>query len=98
MPKRELKRCSYGHTFYKSSQCNTCPVCERENAPSDGFLSLLNAPARRALLKQGITLIEQLTQYEEATVANWHGIGKSSLKILNQALEKKLLSFKKHKP
>lgn len=98
MQKRELKLCSSGHTFYKSSQCNTCPVCERENAPSDGILSLLNAPARRALQKEGISLIEQLTQYEESDVANWHGIGKSSIKILKQELEKKQLTFKKNKP
>ena len=50
-----LKTCRNGHPFYKSSDSLTCPICEEERKPKDNFLSLIGAPARRALEREGIT-------------------------------------------
>lgn len=55
--KGTLRTCKNGHNYYKSSDCPTCPVCEKEKKPKDGFLSLLSAPARRALENNGITTL-----------------------------------------
>ncbi len=45
---KTLKKCKQGHQFYKNSDCPTCPICEAERKPKDGFLSSLAALARRA--------------------------------------------------
>lgn len=47
--KGELRTCPKGHKYYKSTDCPTCPICEQEHKPHNSFLSLLVAPARRAL-------------------------------------------------
>ena len=93
--KKVQKTCSKGHLFYKSSDCPTCPICEKEKTPKDGFLSLLSAPARRALEGQGITTIKKLAQYSEKEILALHGMGKSSIPKLTDALKKEKLSFKK---
>lgn len=59
-----------------------------------GFLSLLSAPARRALEHHGITSLQQLSQYSEKEILQFHGMGPSSLPKLRTALEKEGLSFK----
>jgi hypothetical protein len=41
--------CPNGHHYVKSSDCPVCPFCEADRKPKKGFLSLLSAPARRAL-------------------------------------------------
>ncbi len=46
---KNRRTCKAGHTYYKTSDCPTCPICEQERKPHNGFLSLLVAPARRAL-------------------------------------------------
>jgi len=56
---KELRTCSKGHKYYKSSACPTCPTCEQENKPNSGFLSLLSAPARRALEHNEVTTFEK---------------------------------------
>ncbi len=38
---KTLRTCEQGHEYYKSSDCPTCPVCEKERKPKEGFLSLL---------------------------------------------------------
>jgi predicted RecB family nuclease len=63
--KPTLKTCSKGHSFYKSSDCTICPICEAENKPKDSFLALIAAPARRALTNNGISTLEQLSTYSE---------------------------------
>jgi DNA-directed RNA polymerase alpha subunit len=92
--KKILKTCRNGHQFYKSSDCPTCPICEEERKPKDNFLSLLGAPARRALEREGITTLDKLTAYSEKDILAMHGIGKSSIPKLNEALTKAGLSFK----
>ena len=90
-----LKTCENGHKFYKSSDCPTCPICEDERKPKNGFLSLIGAPARRVLENNGITTLEQLSEYSEKEVLNFHGMGKSTLPVLQKLLMDKGLSFRK---
>ncbi|MCM3636098.1 RNA polymerase alpha subunit C-terminal domain-containing protein [Sporosarcina luteola] len=89
------RTCSKGHNYYKTSDCPTCPICEQERKPANGFLSSLSAPARRALENNGITSIEQLSAYSEKEILKLHGMGPASLPKLRDALETNGLSFKK---
>ena len=88
------KTCSKGHTFNKSSDCPTCPICEAERKPKDNFLSLFAAPARRALENNGIKTIEKLSSFTEKEVLAFHGMGKSSIPKLQKLLNENGLSFK----
>lgn len=89
-----LRTCSKGHQYYKSTDCPTCPICEKENAPADGLLSTLGAPARRALEREGITTVQQLSKYSEKEILKMHGVGPSSIPKLKLALQEAGLSFK----
>ncbi|QUW20471.1 RNA polymerase alpha subunit C-terminal domain-containing protein [Sporosarcina sp. Marseille-Q4063] len=91
---KELRTCDKGHTYYKSSDCPTCPTCERERKPESGFLSLLSAPARRALEHNGIQSLKQLSAYSEKEILQFHGMGPASLPKLRAALKEEGLSFK----
>ena len=93
MPAKKLKTCEKGHTFYKSSDCPTCPICAAENKPESGFLSLLSAPARAALEQAGISTLTKLSQYSEREILKLHGMGPKSLPILRQALSEAELAF-----
>lgn len=89
-----LRTCSKGHQYYKSTDCPTCPVCEKENAPTEGFLSILGSPARRALERERITTVQQLSHYSEKEILQLHGVGPSTIPKLKVALQKAGLSFK----
>lgn len=89
-----LRTCSKGHQYYKSSDCPTCPVCEDARRPKEGFLSLLAAPARRALENAGITAVEQLAEYSEKDLLKLHGLGKTAIPVLKQALAQRGLGLK----
>ncbi|WP_108669146.1 RNA polymerase alpha subunit C-terminal domain-containing protein [Peribacillus acanthi] len=91
---KNLRICDKGHNFYKSSDCPTCPTCEQENKPGSGFLSLLSAPARRALEHNGITTLQELSTYSEKEILKFHGMGPASLPKLRSALMEIGLSFK----
>jgi predicted RecB family nuclease len=93
-PKGELGTCSKGHKYYKSSDCPTCPVCEEERKPKDNFLSLLVAPARRALENKGIRSLKELSMYREDKILELHGMGKSSIPKLKKELESVGLKFR----
>ena len=93
MAKGTRKVCSRGHTFYKSSDCPTCPVREAEGKPENRFLSLVPAPARRALENAGITTLAQLSGWSEKAVLALHGIGPSSIPLLKKALAEAKLAF-----
>lgn len=90
-----LKTCPHGHEYYKSSDCPTCPICEAERKPKTGFLSSIAAPARRALENNGIDTLEKLSQYSQAEILAFHGMGKSSIPTLVKALDNAKLTFKK---
>ena len=91
---KTLRTCKKGHKFYKSSDCPTCPVCEKEKDPATGFLSLLGNPARNALLHAGIDTIAKLSEYTEKEILKLHGMGKASLPVLRKSLAEQGLSFK----
>lgn len=97
MAKRNLQICDRGHRFYKTSKCPVCPICESERQPSTGFLSLIYAPARRALEKEGITDLETLSTYTQKEILSLHGMGTSSIPILEAALKAEGLKFKREK-
>jgi predicted RecB family nuclease len=91
----KLKICDKGHHYYKSSDCPVCPVCKQEYKPKDEFLSLLSAPARRALENQGIKTVKQLSKFSEDDILKLHGMGRASIPILHSILKAKRFSFKK---
>ncbi|ARZ61371.1 MULTISPECIES: RNA polymerase alpha subunit C-terminal domain-containing protein [Bacillus cereus group] len=91
---KTLRTCEKGHEYYKSSDCPTCPTCEKERTPKEGFLSLLSAPARRALEHHRIHTVEELSKYSEKEILKLHGMGPASLPKLRKALEESGLSFK----
>lgn len=92
---RSLRTCSNGHEYVKSSDCPVCPICEQERKPTEGFLSKLSAPARRALEHHGIRTLEELATYREQEVLQFHGIGPASMPKLRASLEENGYSFKK---
>lgn len=95
MPTEKIKKtCKFEHTFYKSSDCATCPICEKLKEPASGFLAQLSNPARNALLHHKIDTIQKLSFYTEKEIFKIHGIGKTSMPILKKALEEKGLTFK----
>lgn len=87
MREATLKTCAKGHQFTKKSDCLTCPICEKERKPHDHFMSVLSAPARRALENNGITTIERLAALSEKELLQLHGMGKSSIPKLKSVLE-----------
>lgn len=92
--KKILKTCSKGHKFYKSSDCPTCPVCEREREPTAAFFAVLSAPARRALESLNIKTLKDLSGYTQKEILQLHGMGKTSIPKLKDALHSEGLSFK----
>ena len=93
--KKILKTCPNGHQFYKSSNCLSCPECQRSTKAKAGFLSMLSAPARRALQGLGISNIKQLSTYSQDEILQLHGLGKSSLLKLRDLLKQEGKEFKK---
>ena len=92
--KKTKRTCKYGHTFYKSTDCPTCPTCQKQKKPPSGFLALLSSPARNTLLHHGIDTIQKLSTYTEKEILSLHGIGKASLPTFKKALESEGLTFK----
>lgn len=93
--KGTLRICKAGHQYYKSSDCPTCPICEKERKPQTGFLSLVAAPARRALENAGIKTLHQLAKHSEREILQLHGMGPNSVVKLREALKLEGLSFQK---
>lgn len=92
---KNKRTCRKGHVYYKSSDCPTCPVCEKEKKPEEEFLAALSAPARRALQHNGITTLQQLAAFSKREILAFHGMGPASIPALTNALSKAGLSFKK---
>ena len=95
MSASNLRICSKGHQFYKSSDCPTCPFCEKGKKTGTGFLSVIPAPARRALERESIKTLLKLSKYTEKELLKLHGIGPASIPTLKNALKEKALSFRK---
>ncbi|WP_404333114.1 RNA polymerase alpha subunit C-terminal domain-containing protein [Mesobacillus maritimus] len=94
LTEKSLLVCEKGHTYYKSSDCRSCPTCNKENKPESGFLSKLSSPARNALIHEGIDTLDKLSKYTEKEILNLHGIGPASLPTMRTSLEEEGLSFK----
>ncbi len=92
--KRIIKTCSKGHKFYKSSDCPACPICEKERKPTAAFFTVLSAPARRALESINIKNLKDLSKHSEKEILQLHGMGKTSIPKLKDALDSEGLSFK----
>jgi len=88
------KTCKNGHDYFKISDCPTCPICEQERKPQSGLLSVLSAPARRALENKEIKTALDLSQYSIKEIKALHGIGPNSIPKLLAALKKDGLSFR----
>ena len=89
-----MKRvCAQGHTYFKSSDCPTCPRCESARKPAAEFMSVLAAPARRALEGAGLTTLARLARYPESQVAALHGMGPNALTKLRAVLKENGLAF-----
>lgn len=96
MEKQKTKKvCKFGHTFYKSSDCPTCPTCEKLKEPPTGFLARLSSPARNTLLHHGIDTPQKLSEYTEQEILKLHGIGKTSLSAFRKSLKEEGLAFRK---
>lgn len=91
---KSVRVCEKGHKFYKSSDCLSCPICDKENKPNSGFLSKLSSPARNALIHEGIDTLQKLSKYTEKEILKLHGIGRASLPTMRTSLEEEGLSFK----
>lgn len=87
--------CTNGHTYFKTSDCPACPICEQQLKPTTGFLAALAAPARRALENKGITTLQQLATCSKKEIVALHGMGPASIPKLSDALHKAGLDFKK---
>lgn len=88
------RTCKKGHHYFKTSDCPTCPICEREHKPQSGLLFVVSAPARRALENKGIETAQDLSKYSKKEIMLLHGIGPSSIPKLLSELKKQNLSFK----
>jgi uncharacterized protein YdhG (YjbR/CyaY superfamily) len=68
----------------------------RRRKQNDDF-SLLVAPARRALEREGINTLLQLSKYSEGEILELHGMGPSTIPKLRSALKAKGLTFRSSK-
>jgi len=92
---RNLRLCSHGHKYVKTSSCPVCPVCEAERVPKADFLRMVSAPARRALENNAIKTLRELSAWRETDLLMLHGIGPTAIPKLRKALKLKGLYFKK---
>lgn len=92
--KSNVKTCKNGHSFTKTTDCPTCPVCEKERKPKTGFMQVLSAPAIRALEQANIKTLKQLSKKTEKELLSLHGFGPSSIKKLIPLLKEAGLSLK----
>ena len=81
-----LKICPAGHRFYKSSDCNSCPVCEKAKNPVEEFLSNIGAPARRALQNAQLDSLQRLKNMPDEELLKLHGFGKAALARLRTTI------------
>ena len=93
---KSMKTCRNGHKFNKSSNCPVCPVCEKKKKPKAEFMSVLGAPARRALENYGISSLKKLSSCTESELLALHGIGPGSIPKLRDELKKVGRAFRKN--
>jgi 2-phosphoglycerate kinase len=59
----------------------------------DILLQKLAKPAQRAIQNEGITSMEQLSQYSEKEMSRLHGIGKNAMDNIKKTMSENGLSF-----
>lgn len=91
---KTLRTCNKGHQYYKSSDCPTCLVCEKEKEPATGWQAVLSNPARNTLLHHIIDTVAKLANHTEKEILALQGIGKPSLPAFRKALEEAGLKFR----
>lgn len=82
------KICTNGHTFEKTSDCPTCPICAKDElitAYKTGFPKI-GSPAYFALKDKGIALSD-LPKFTEKQLLQIHGIGPKAVRILRAYLQ-----------
>ena len=94
-PEKNLRICRNGHQYYKSSDCPVCPICENMKKPVEEMLSIVAAPARRAIENAGIKTPLQLSKYTVEQLLTLHGMGPGSIPKLLKVLKSQGLSFKR---
>lgn len=57
-------------------------------------LPKLAAPAKRALASAGITCLDDISRFTKEEILNLHGVGKSAIVALGEALETSGMAFK----
>jgi hypothetical protein len=62
-------------------------------ATPENNLPTIGKPATRALTNAGYTKLAQFTQVTESQILKLHGVGPKAVRILNEALKGKQLSF-----
>ena len=67
---------------------------KKTTAQSESDLPKLSAPAHRALAAAGVRKLQDLTQFSEKEVGQWHGIGPNALDQLRRSMKEQGLSFK----
>lgn len=88
------KTCANGHTFYKSSDCNTCPKCNKIRSKDFRDWTSLPSPVRNALINASINTIQDLSKHSKAYILTLHGIGPKALPKLQALLLSNNLTFK----
>ncbi|MEH7072612.1 DNA-binding protein [Neobacillus drentensis] len=61
--------------------------------PLENDFPNIGKPATRALNNAGYFKLDQLTHVTEAEILKLHGVGPKAVRILNEALQEKQLSF-----
>lgn len=92
--KKTRRICPKGHRYYKSSDCPSCPECEKAKKPASGFLAAISAPARRAMERDGISTLKQLAKHTEQEIAALHGVGDKVIRTMKALLAEEELQFK----
>ncbi len=63
--------------------------------PPQNDLPNLGAPAMRALILTGFSSLEKVSKASEKDLLQFHGVGSKAIRILNDALKAKELTFKR---
>lgn len=80
--------CEKGHRFERAGSFTVCPICDKENAPKDSFLSVLPAPARRAFEAHNVLTLSDYLKVPLTEVKDWHGVGPKALKLIDEMVKK----------